>query len=73
MSQMLAVQMPTVATSIGSVEGYIQTVNRFPVLTPEEELRLARKFRDDSDLESSILEQIDRLAIHENLLAAADI
>ena len=53
MSQMLAVQMPTVATSIGSVEGYIQTVNRFPVLTPEEELRLARKFRDDSDLESA--------------------
>ena len=53
MSQMLAVQMPTVATSIGSVESYIQTVNRFPVLTPEEELRLARKFRDDSDLESA--------------------
>ncbi len=53
MSQMLAVQMPTVATSIGSAEGYIQTVNRFPVLTPEEELRLARKFRDDSDLESA--------------------
>ena len=53
MSQMLAVQMPTLATSIGSVESYIQTVNRFPVLTPEEELRLARKFRDDSDLESA--------------------
>jgi RNA polymerase sigma-32 factor len=53
MSQMLAVQMPTVATAIGSVESYIQTVNRFPVLTPEEELRLARKYRDDSDLESA--------------------
>ena len=53
MSQMLAVQMPTLATSIGSVESYIQTVNRLPVLTPEEELRLARKFRDDSDLESA--------------------
>jgi RNA polymerase sigma-32 factor len=63
MSQMLAVQMPSVATSIGSVESYIQTVNRFPVLTPEEELRLARKFRDDSDLESARLLVVSHLRV----------
>jgi RNA polymerase sigma-32 factor len=37
--------MPT-----GSLEAYIQTVNRFPLLTLEEEQRLARRFRDQNDL-----------------------
>jgi RNA polymerase sigma-32 factor len=37
--------MPT-----GSLEAYIQTVNRFPLLTLEEEQRLARSFRDQNDL-----------------------
>jgi RNA polymerase sigma-32 factor len=40
--------MPT-----GSLEAYIQTVNRFPILTAEEELRLARRFRSEDDLESA--------------------
>ena len=39
--------------SVGSIENYVQTVNRFPVLTPEAELRLARKFRGEDDLESA--------------------
>jgi RNA polymerase sigma-32 factor len=40
--------MPT-----GSIEAYIQTVNRFPLLTAEEEHRLARRFRDEGDLEAA--------------------
>jgi RNA polymerase sigma-32 factor len=42
------VPMPT-----GSLEAYIQTVNRFPLLTAEEEGRLARSFRDQGDLEAA--------------------
>src|SRR5207253_10300762 len=37
----------------GSIEAYIQTVNRFPILSIEEEQALARKFRDGQDLESA--------------------
>jgi RNA polymerase sigma-32 factor len=40
--------MPT-----GSLEAYIQAVNRFPILTAEEELRLARRFREQDDLEAA--------------------
>jgi RNA polymerase sigma-32 factor len=40
--------MPT-----GSLEAYIQTVNRFPLLSLEEEQRLARRFRDEDDLEAA--------------------
>jgi RNA polymerase sigma-32 factor len=40
--------MPT-----GSLEAYVQTVNRFPILSAEEEQRLARSFRDDGDLEAA--------------------
>src|SRR5438067_4866024 len=40
--------MPT-----GSLEAYVQTVNRFPLLSAAEEQRLARRFRDDGDLEGA--------------------
>src|SRR3954452_6635530 len=40
--------MPT-----GSLEAYVQTVNRFPILSVEEEQRLARSFRDQNDLEGA--------------------
>jgi RNA polymerase sigma-32 factor len=40
--------MPT-----GSLEAYIQTVNRFPMLSVEEEQRLARRFRDQNDLDAA--------------------
>ena len=40
--------MPT-----GSIEAYIQTVNRFPLLSAEEEHRLARRFRNEGDLEAA--------------------
>src|SRR5690349_5114358 len=43
-----AVPMPT-----GSIEAYIQTVNRFPMLSVEEEQSLARRFRDKEDLEAA--------------------
>jgi RNA polymerase sigma-32 factor len=42
------VPMPT-----GSLEAYIQTVNRFPILTAEEERSLALRFRNDGDLEGA--------------------
>src|SRR5690242_736490 len=42
------VPMPT-----GSLEAYIHTVNRFPILSAEEEARLARRFRDEDDLEAA--------------------
>ncbi len=40
--------MPT-----GSLEAYIHTVNRFPMLTAEEEHNLALRFRDQGDLEAA--------------------
>ena len=39
--------------SLGSIDAYIQAVNRVPMLTPEEELRLAREFRDLDNLDSA--------------------
>jgi RNA polymerase sigma-32 factor len=37
----------------GSLEAYIQTVNRFPMLTAEDERSLALRFRQDGDLEAA--------------------
>ena len=42
------VPMPT-----GSLEAYIQTVNRFPILSAEEERSLALRFREHGDLEAA--------------------
>jgi len=42
-----------VPSAVGSLDHYIQAVNRFPILTPDEELRLARKFRDEADLDAA--------------------
>ena len=39
--------------SLGSIDAYIQAVNRVPMLTPDEEIRLAREFRDDQNLDSA--------------------
>jgi len=43
-----AMPMPT-----GSLEAYIQTVSRFPMLTAPEERALARRFRDHNDLDAA--------------------
>jgi len=50
MSQVLALPVPSL---VGSLETYIATVNRFPLLTAEEESRLARKLRDENDIDAA--------------------
>ncbi|MBM3343975.1 MAG: RNA polymerase sigma factor RpoH [Betaproteobacteria bacterium] len=37
----------------GSLDTYIQSVNRFPLLTQEQETGYARRFRDEGDLEAA--------------------
>ena len=44
----VAMPMPT-----GSLEAYIQTVNRFPILSADEERALALRYRDHEDLEAA--------------------
>jgi RNA polymerase sigma-32 factor len=39
--------------SVGSIDTYIQAVNRVPLLTAEEEVRLARNFRQSNDLDAA--------------------
>jgi RNA polymerase sigma-32 factor len=45
-----AFPVPSIA---GSLESYIQAVNRYPILTLERERDLARRFRSDGDLEAA--------------------
>jgi RNA polymerase sigma-32 factor len=42
-----------VPAALGSLESYIQAVNRFPILSAEEEQTLARRFREANDLEAA--------------------
>ena len=42
-----------VPSAVGSLEGYIQSVNRFPVLSQEEEFSLATRFRAENDLDAA--------------------
>ena len=53
MSQDLVMPSVFMPTAVGSVESYVQTVNRFPILRAEEETRLARKLREDNDIEAA--------------------
>ncbi len=46
----MALPMPMAA---GSLEAYIQTVNRFPLLTAEQELDYARRYQREGDLEAA--------------------
>ncbi|MBE0619963.1 MAG: RNA polymerase sigma factor RpoH [Burkholderiales bacterium] len=50
MNQVMTLPVPSL---VGSLETYIASVNRFPLLTPEEELRLARKLRDENDIDAA--------------------
>src|SRR5450432_1535577 len=43
----------TLPSTAGSLETYIQAVNRFPLLSVEEEIELARRLRDHGDLEAA--------------------
>jgi len=45
-----ALQIPTAS---GSLEGYIQTVKSFPILSQQEETEFARRFRQDEDLDAA--------------------
>ncbi len=42
-----------VPASLGSLESYIQAVNRFPLLSAEEEYEFAKRFQEHSDLEAA--------------------
>jgi RNA polymerase sigma-32 factor len=52
MQGMLALSGP-MPLPTGSLEAYIQTVNRFPMLTAEEERSLAVRFRTQNDLDAA--------------------
>jgi len=42
-----------VPSAVGSLETYVQTVNRFPLLTQEQEQDYARRFQNQGDLEAA--------------------
>ncbi len=46
----LALAMPTMS---GSIENYTQSANVFPILSQEEEIRLARRLRDEDDIKAA--------------------
>ncbi len=49
---MTRLALPVLAAA-GSLETYIQTVNRYPLLTQEQEQEFARRFRREGDLEAA--------------------
>jgi RNA polymerase sigma-32 factor len=42
-----------IPSATGSLDSYIQTVNRFPILSQQEETELARRLRDHEDLDAA--------------------
>ncbi len=42
-----------VPSAVGSLESYVQSVNRFPLLTQEQEVAFARRYRNEGDLEAA--------------------
>jgi RNA polymerase sigma-32 factor len=42
-----------IPSATGSLDNYVQTVNRFPILSQQQETELARRFRDHEDLEAA--------------------
>jgi RNA polymerase sigma-32 factor len=50
MNATLNLPMPS---AVGSLEGYVQAVNRFPVLSHEQELDLATRFKAQNDLDAA--------------------
>jgi len=53
MTNTMPLSAMTLPVPVGSLESYIHAVNRFPILSPEQELALARKFRSDDDVEAA--------------------
>jgi len=50
MTQALSLPMPS---AVGSIDQYIQTVQRIPMLSEQEELSLARRYSDEQDLDAA--------------------
>src|SRR5574337_1634383 len=50
MTQALALPVPS---AVGSIDQYIQTVHRLPMLTEAEEVDLAHRFREEDDVEAA--------------------
>lgn len=53
MSQALSLAHFPVPSGAGSLEAYIQAANRVPMLSEAEEVALARRFRDEEDLDAA--------------------
>ncbi len=49
----LSMSLPVLSNNATSLENYIHTVNSYPMLTQEEETRLAYRLRDHSDLDAA--------------------
>jgi RNA polymerase sigma-32 factor len=49
---MNSIALPMISAT-GSLESYIQTINRFPLLTQEQETDYARRLRDTGDIEAA--------------------
>ena len=43
---------PTPA-SLGSLDHYVQAVNRFPLLTPDQEVELGRRLQRENDVDAA--------------------
>ena len=43
----------TMPTTSGSIESYIRSANSYPMLSQEEEISLARRLRDEDDINSA--------------------
>ncbi|HEU0233657.1 MAG TPA: RNA polymerase sigma factor RpoH [Gallionella sp.] len=50
MNTIMSLPMPS---AVGSLESYIQTVNRFPLLSEEQEFALATRFKTENDLDAA--------------------
>ncbi len=50
MSATMSLPIPS---AVGSLEGYVQTVNRFPILSQEDEMALAMRFKTENDLDAA--------------------
>ncbi|HJW23566.1 MAG TPA: RNA polymerase sigma factor RpoH [Rhodocyclaceae bacterium] len=50
MTHALALPIPS---AVGNIDAYIQAANRFPMLSEVEETRLAKRLRDEGDLEAA--------------------
>ena len=50
MTHVLSLSVPS---TVGSIDAYIQAANRYPMLSEAEELRLAKRFHNDGDVDAA--------------------